>query len=90
MASSLCQVYVCMYNNFLTTSFSLTSLIVVESLHKVYNTPLANVLLGLVYFKKFSSLTVQTKKFSLCQFFFGQVNVLKSQHDNLIEQVQLS
>ena len=47
------------------TSFSLTSLIVVGSLHKLYNTPMANVLLGLIYFDKFSFLTVQTKKFPI-------------------------
>ena len=37
--------------------FSLTSLNVVGSLHKVHNTPLANVLLGSIYFDKFSLLT---------------------------------
>ena len=47
-----------MHNNFFMTSFSLTSLNVVGSLHKVYSTPLANVLLGSNYFDKFSLLTV--------------------------------
>ena len=43
--------------------FTLTSLNVDGSLHKVYNAPLANVLLGSIYFDKFSLLTLQTKKF---------------------------
>ena len=48
---------------FFMTSLSLTSLNVVGSLHKVYYTPLTNVLLGSIYFDKFSLLTIHTKKF---------------------------
>ena len=60
-----------MHNSFFMTSLSLTSLNVVGSLHKVYNTPLANVLLGSIYFDK----TVQTKKFSLCHFFYYKLDI---------------
>ena len=77
MASLLCQgVYA---QQLFYDKLSLTSLNVVGSLHKVYKSPLANLLLGSIYFDKFFFVdrTYRRKSFHFA-FFLLQVNFLKS------------
>ena len=60
MTSLLCQVYAYLYNDFYDN-------FVFEKFKRcVYNT------IGLIYFDKFSLLTLLMKKFSLCHFFLRQ------------------